>query len=67
MRCYQYFIPATVKTCKIICDDIPTVTPFCERYHLDFIKCAEELLCFSRVYSQLFCTPPINLSECEDA
>ena len=55
-----------VKTGKIVCDLIPTVTPFCERYHLDFIKCAEELLCFWRVYSQLFCTSPINESEYED-
>ena len=44
----------TVKTGKIVCDLIPTATPFCERYHLDFIKCAEELLCFSRVYSRYF-------------
>ena len=55
-----------VKTDKIVFDHIPTVTPFCERYHLEFIKCAEELLCFLRVYSQLFCIPPINASEYED-
>ena len=59
-----------VKTGTIVCDLIPTVTPFCERYHLDFIKCAEELLCFSRVYSQFFCTPqnsPIDVSDEDDA
>ena len=55
-----------VKTGKIVCDLIPTVMPFCERYYLDFIKCAEELLCFSWVYSQLFCALPINVLEYED-
>ena len=48
-----------VKTGKIVCDLIPTVTPFYERFHLDFIKCAQERCVFREYAANCFAHPQL--------